>query len=69
MTNPFDDAEARFLAVANEQGQHSLWPSRNEVPAGWRVVHPEDTREACLTYIRESWSDIRPVGATPPTAR
>ncbi|MFD3698366.1 MbtH family protein [Streptomyces sp. NPDC058646] len=66
MTNPFDDPEARFLAVANDEGQHSLWPSRTGVPAGWRTVHPEDTREACLAYIREHWTDLRPAGPAAP---
>lgn len=57
-TNPFDNPEGRFLALANDEGRHSLWPSDIEVPAGWRVVHPEDTREACLAHIRTHWSTL-----------
>lgn len=60
MTNPFDDEDGRFLVLVNDEHQHSLWPSFAEVPAGWTVAHPEDTRQACLDYIEEHWVDIRP---------
>jgi hypothetical protein len=28
--------------------------------AGWRVVYGEADRAACLDYIEENWTDIRP---------
>ncbi|MEV0088224.1 MbtH family protein [Saccharopolyspora sp. NPDC050642] len=59
-TNPFDDENGRFLVLVNDENQHSLWPSFVDVPAGWRVVHPEDTRQACLEYIEANWTDLRP---------
>jgi len=58
--NPFDDPDGTFLVLRNEERQHSLWPSFAEVPAGWTVVHPEDSRQACLDYVEEHWTDIRP---------
>ncbi|ASU84196.1 MbtH family protein [Nocardiopsis gilva YIM 90087] len=60
MSNPFDDAEGRFLVLVNDEGQHSLWPSFAEVPAGWTTVFGEDTRDACLAYVEENWTDLRP---------
>ncbi|MBQ1082105.1 MULTISPECIES: MbtH family protein [unclassified Nocardiopsis] len=60
MNNPFDNAEGTFYVVVNAEGQHSLWPSFADVPAGWDVVAGEDTREACLRYVEENWTDIRP---------
>ncbi|MFH9983914.1 MbtH family protein [Streptomyces sp. NPDC017179] len=60
MTNPFDDREGRFLVLLNGQGRHSLWPVFAEVPTGWTVVHPADTREACLAYVEAHWTDLRP---------
>ncbi|MER6346585.1 MbtH family protein [Streptomyces sp. NPDC001595] len=59
-TNPFDDDEARFLVLANDEGQHSLWPAFADVPEGWTVVHPEDTRQACLDHVDRTWTDMRP---------
>lgn len=70
MTNPFEDPAGRFLVLRNDAGQHSLWPSFAEPPVGWKVVHPEDTREACLDYVESHWPDLRParVSAQAPAA-
>ncbi|TDC68061.1 MbtH family protein [Actinomadura sp. GC306] len=59
-TNPFEDPEGRFHVLVNDEGQHSLWPSFADVPAGWRSVFGEDTREACLEYVEKNWTDMRP---------
>ncbi|MFE5556500.1 MbtH family protein [Streptomyces sp. NPDC056544] len=59
-TNPFEDESARYFVLTNEENQHSLWPAFAEVPAGWTVVHGEDGRQACLVYINENWTDMRP---------
>ncbi|MEH0418320.1 MbtH family protein [Streptomyces sp. B21-083] len=60
MANPFDDPDATYLVLVNDEGQHSLWPSFVEVPGGWRVAHTEAPRQACLDYIEENWTDMRP---------
>ncbi len=60
-TNPFEDRDGRYLVLANDEGQHSLWPSFAEVPAGWTVVFREDTKDACLAYVEENWTDLRPL--------
>ncbi|WP_028649864.1 MbtH family protein [Nocardiopsis sp. CNT312] len=60
MTNPFEDTEGRFRVLVNTEGQHSLWPSFADTPAGWSVAKEEDGRQACLDYIEENWADIRP---------
>ncbi|WP_344425992.1 MbtH family protein [Amycolatopsis minnesotensis] len=60
MTNPFDDENGTFLVLVNDEGQHSLWPSFVAVPAGWTVVKQEDTRQNCLDYVNEHWTDMRP---------
>ncbi|QKW46946.1 MbtH family protein [Streptomyces microflavus] len=64
MTNPFEDENGTYLVLVNHEGQHSLWPSFAEVPAGWTVVHPEDTRQVCLDYVEENWTDLRPKSLT-----
>ncbi|MBN9743327.1 MbtH family protein [Amycolatopsis sp. A1MSW2902] len=60
MTNPFDDENGRFLVLANDEDQHSLWPSFAEVPSGWRIVKTEASRQECLDYVERNWTDIRP---------
>jgi MbtH protein len=59
-TNPFEDEDGRYFALINEEGQYSLWPVPIEVPDGWTVVFGEETRKACLDYIEENWTDMRP---------
>ncbi|QFZ20394.1 MbtH family protein [Saccharothrix syringae] len=59
-TNPFDDESGRFYVLANDEEQHSLWPAFLQVPTGWRVVFGEQSRAACLAYVEENWTDLRP---------
>lgn len=59
-TNPFDDGDIRFYVLVNDEEQHSLWPAFAEVPLGWRVVFGEDSRSACVEYVEQSWTDMRP---------
>lgn len=61
--NPFDDPDGTFMVLVNDEDQHSLWPSHLAQPAGWRVVHGADTRQACLGYIEANWTDLRPLSA------
>ncbi len=63
-TNPFDDADGRFLVLVNDEGQHSLWPSFAEAPGGWTVALAETTRDACLEFIESNWTDLRPRSLT-----
>jgi uncharacterized protein YbdZ (MbtH family) len=58
--NPFDDDNGSFVVLVNDEEQHSLWPVFADVPAGWRVVYGEADRAACLDYIEQNWTDIRP---------
>ncbi|MGP3920451.1 MbtH family protein [Nonomuraea sp. 10N515B] len=60
MSNPFEDPDRTYLVLVNAENQHSLWPADIEVPAGWDVVKTEDTRAACLEYIEQNWTDMRP---------
>ncbi|MFF7730908.1 MbtH family protein [Streptomyces sp. NPDC008001] len=60
MTNPFDDDNGRFHVLVNDEGQHSLWPVFVAVPEGWTVALEDRDRAACLEYVEEHWTDMRP---------
>jgi len=60
MANPFEDENAQYLVLANEEGQYSLWPEFREVPAGWSAVGPRGGRSECLAWIDKTWTDMRP---------
>jgi len=57
--NPFDDTEGRFLVLVNDEGQHSLWPSFAELPAGWRTACGPTDRQSAVDYVEENWTDMR----------
>lgn len=59
-TNPFEDPEGRYIVLANDEGQHSMWPSRIAVPEGWQIVKDESSKQECGDYIEEHWTDLRP---------
>jgi MbtH protein len=60
MENPFEDQNGVFLVLVNEEGQHSLWPEFCAVPAGWTAKFGPEKRPACLEYIEQHWTDMRP---------
>ncbi|MGK5550581.1 MbtH family protein [Actinomadura kijaniata] len=60
MANPFEDETADYLVLVNDENQHSLWPAGTEVPEGWRTVFGSASRQECLAYVEENWTDMRP---------
>jgi MbtH protein len=61
MANPFEDPDAQYLVLVNDENQHSLWPVFVTVPDGWRQVFGEASRQECLDYIEQNWTDLRPL--------
>ena len=59
-TNPFEDPDGIYHVLVNEEGQHSLWPSFAEVPAGWTVAQADTDRQSALDYVTANWTDMRP---------
>jgi len=59
-SNPFENPEGKYHVLINEEGQHSLWPTFVQVPQGWRVIVDAQDRAACMAYINEHWTDMRP---------
>ncbi|MDN3028496.1 MbtH family protein [Streptomyces sp. S.PB5] len=62
-SKPFDDTDSRYYVLVNDERQHSLWPSFTAVPAGWRIVFGEGSRDDCLTYLEEQWTGAAAAGA------
>ena len=61
MTNPFEDDNAEYLVLVNDEGQYSLWPVFCDVPSGWSVTGPRAKRQECLAWIEANWTDMRPL--------
>jgi uncharacterized protein YbdZ (MbtH family) len=60
VANPFENDDRPYLVLINDEGQHSLWPTTNDVPAGWNVIFGPEPRSACLDYVNTHWTDMRP---------
>lgn len=60
MTNPFEDQDAEYVVLVNEEGQHSLWPVSIAVPDGWTVRFGPSPRPACVDFVNTNWTDMRP---------
>ena len=50
-----------YRVVVNHEEQYSIWPSTKEIPAGWREVGTQGPKADCLAYIKEVWTDMRPL--------
>ena len=50
-----------YKVVVNHEEQYSIWSDGREVPLGWRDVGKSGTKEECLAYIKEVWTDMRPL--------
>ncbi len=53
--------DVAYTVVVNHEEQYSLWPSGRELPLGWNEAGKSGTREECLAYIEEVWTDMRPL--------
>jgi MbtH protein len=52
--------DIQYQVLANEEEQFSLWPASHEVPAGWRSLGKVGTKQECMSYVDEVWTDMRP---------
>jgi MbtH protein len=50
-----------YKVVMNHEEQYSIWPAYKENAPGWHDVGREGTKEECLAYIDEVWTDMRPL--------
>ena len=50
-----------YNVVINEEEQYSIWTADRETPLGWKTVGKSGSKEECLAYIKEVWTDMRPL--------
>lgn len=50
-----------YKVVMNHEEQYSIWPDYKENPLGWRDVGKSGPKAECLAYIKEVWTDMRPL--------
>ncbi len=50
-----------YKVVVNHEAQYSIWRADRDNPAGWSNAGKSGTKSECLDYIREVWTDMRPL--------
>ena len=50
-----------YYVVVNHEEQYSIWPEYKEVPNGWKSVGKSGQKQDCLAYIKQVWTDLRPL--------
>jgi MbtH protein len=50
-----------YKVVVNHEQQYSIWPSDRENALGWRDAGFTGSKTESLAYIKEVWTDMRPL--------
>jgi MbtH protein len=50
-----------YKVVLNHEEQYSIWPAARENAPGWSDEGKTGTKAECLQYIKEVWTDMRPL--------
>ena len=50
-----------YKVVVNHEQQYSIWPAERENALGWQDAGKSGSKEECLGYIKEVWTDMRPL--------
>lgn len=61
MSEENQDNNTIYKVVVNHEEQYSIWPARWENPLGWNDVGKSGSKQECLDYIKEVWTDMRPL--------
>ena len=55
------DDKTIYKVVVNREEQYSIWPAHWENASGWKDEGKNGTKQECLAYIKEVWTDMRPL--------
>lgn len=61
MSYKVEDDATIYAVVVNHEEQYSIWFAQRELPPGWREVGKKGTKNECLEYIKQVWTDMRPL--------
>jgi len=50
-----------YRVVVNHEEQYSIWPADMTIPRGWRDAGKSGPKAECLEYVKEVWTDMRPL--------
>ncbi len=50
-----------YKVVVNHEEQYSIWPADKANALGWRDAGKSGLKADCLAYVKEVWTDMRPL--------
>jgi MbtH protein len=60
MADEMEDT-VEYKVVVNHEEQYSIWPAQRENALGWRDAGTTGSKQICLAYIKDVWTDMRPL--------
>jgi len=55
------DPFSSYKVLVNHEEQYSIWPEHRDNPLGWSDAGKSGPKQECLGYIKEVWTDMRPL--------
>jgi MbtH protein len=60
--NAYNQEDTRiYKVVVNHEEQYSIWLANQENALGWKDAGKTGSKLECLAYIKEVWTDMRPL--------
>ena len=56
-----EEDKRTYIVLVNHEEQYCLWLQTIAIPDGWRATGKMGTKTECLDYVREVWTDMRPL--------
>lgn len=50
-----------YKVVVNHEQQYSIYPADRANPLGWNDAGKTGPKAECLEYVKEVWTDMRPL--------
>ena len=50
-----------YKVVVNHEQQYSIYPADRANPLGWNDAGKTGPKADCLAYVKEVWTDMRPL--------
>jgi MbtH protein len=61
MSRSGEDDDGIYKVVVNHEEQYSIWAVDRPQPAGWTEAGKTGPKAECLAWIKEVWTDLRPL--------
>ncbi|HLK58312.1 MAG TPA: MbtH family protein [Chthonomonadaceae bacterium] len=61
MSNQEMDDTTIYKVVVNHEEQYSIWRADEPNPLGWNDAGKTGLKAECLAYVKEVWTDMRPL--------